>query len=149
MKKTHRTSPVVGGIYGGCGLASIFLVYGRSFNLDLSWWAWIISMLMVGIVGGAVITKWLQIIDEKQEEDSIKIKYETGEKKEAVKKVTDIPVGAVFSGTIVGNSIYLRDYEGIVDLQYPRNTWPKQTPVPIVSNYRELNAELIVSEKEE
>jgi hypothetical protein len=38
-------------------------------------------------------------------------------------RTEDIPIGEVFFGSIIGASIYLRTFAGIVDLRDPRKTW--------------------------
>jgi hypothetical protein len=38
-------------------------------------------------------------------------------------RAEDIPIGEVFFGSILGASIYLRTFAGIVDLCNPHKTW--------------------------
>lgn len=57
----------------------------------------------------------------------------------------DIPLGTVFSGSILKESIYYRFFDGIVDLKDPLTSWDvSSTSSPNVLNYVVLNADLIV-----
>ena len=70
------------------------------------------------------------------------------------KLVKDIPVGTVFSGEILYTGVYLKTYDEIVDLRNPSNTWDfpfddgasLQSEAPIIRNYKELNAEVVIHE---
>jgi len=61
--------------------------------------------------------------------------------------VSDIVIGTVFGGILNYDSVYLRVFSGVVDLQNPCRDWPVGKTLSI-SLYRELDAELIVSPKE-
>lgn len=55
-----------------------------------------------------------------------------------------IPVGVTFSGSIgeVSSVLFLKVYDGIVDLEKPQNTW--QGSSPMIRNYREVRAKVVI-----
>ena len=85
----------------------------------------------------------------------MKILY--GKKTETTDKLAkEIPIGTVFSGKILYTGVYLKTYDEIVDLKKPSNTWDfpldephgasLQNEGPIIHNYKELNAEVVIHE---
>jgi hypothetical protein len=61
-----------------------------------------------------------------------------------------IPIGTVFSGRLsepddIG--VFLRTYGGLVNLQYPRNTWTVTDGVrgPVVLDYQQYDAEVVLN----
>ena len=71
MKKINRTDPIVDGIYSGCWWSFLFLIYGRSFSINLPWYGGVIGVLVSGAVGGVITMKWLQVISGKREDHAI------------------------------------------------------------------------------
>ena len=81
----------------------------------------------------------------------MKIMYEERGRKEVARNPRNIPIGTVFSGRIIDNSVYLRTVSSVVDLRCPLNGWTVPSSPNggiIVFDYRELNAKLTVSEIE-
>lgn len=77
----------------------------------------------------------------------MEIIYESKTEK-TVKDIKDIPTGTVFKAIMFGShsSVFLKEYEGIVDLQNPDLRWNAEGGGKVLG-YIELNAKLIVSEK--
>ena len=69
----------------------------------------------------------------------MKIRYDN---KRVTKKVREIPLGAVFSGSPTGiNKIYLKALDRAIDLQNPETCWSNSVSV---YDYVELDTELLV-----
>lgn len=65
-------------------------------------------------------------------------------RRENVALVGDISMGTVFSGSIGDHSsIFLRTYDGAVDLKEPSKTWIDGA---CIVGFRKLNAELVITE---
>ena len=85
----------------------------------------------------------------------MRIKYEEAEsekKENVIMMMRDIPLGAVFNGSLKGitarglliePSVYLRGNGGISDLQNPYRFWDPMDSV-IIYGYEKLDAELVV-----
>ncbi len=49
----------------------------------------------------------------------------------------DIPLGTVFFGVIKNPGVFLKVFEGVVDLQHPGQTWSYSgSPGPKITDYR-------------
>lgn len=62
-------------------------------------------------------------------------------------RAKDVPIGTVFFGSIAEPSVFLRIYEGVVDLRAPRQTWtfPRSEKGPTIDDFRPaLAAKLVV-----
>jgi hypothetical protein len=66
------------------------------------------------------------------------------------KSMGDIPVGTLFYASIgsYGKSLYLKIFNGIVDLVNPCRTWCDRPILnePVILDYHEVNGELIVQD---
>ena len=70
-------------------------------------------------------------------------------KKEESKKLVDIEIGTVFTGTInIYSSTFLKAYESVIDLINPGNTWIFNEHCKVeVINFKEVDAELTIRKK--
>lgn len=61
-------------------------------------------------------------------------------------KLEDIPVATVFFGSILDTpSVFLRIFDGLVDLRNPQRTWSLVSGNPMITNYRPaVTARLVV-----
>ena len=53
----------------------------------------------------------------------LKVKLPNGSRIAGSVKAGDIPIGTVFFGFLAERRVFLRIYDGIVDLENPRKTW--------------------------
>lgn len=59
--------------------------------------------------------------------------------------IRDIPIGTVFTASLLGGSTFLRTYNAVVDLVSPNNVWMLDAAGGLeVHDYREVEVELVV-----
>lgn len=75
----------------------------------------------------------------------MKIDYDEFDETPPITLASEIPVGTVFSGSIMEshNSVFLKGWGVVVDLEQPRRTWDELHNVK-VNGYREFNARLVI-----
>ena len=62
-----------------------------------------------------------------------------------------VPVGTLFYANMAyrKRSLYLRIYDGIIDLENPHSTWTqRKTDFPIITDYVEVDGVLTITNKE-